>query len=99
MTGFQVGDKVVCINSAPVECPHGVRQNGMNTPPEKSVRQVAIVREALTFGGGKCGCITLVLTDGSKGLASRFRKIQPCEPDFIALMNRIKPKVSQEQSA
>jgi hypothetical protein len=112
VSDWQVGDLAVCVVVGDVHCVR-CRHRGNGSPQDALARKVVAVRlSIMTRGpnaGTPCGCVTLDLDDGSMGVVQRFRKVisdkhEPCEAEFVTLLNRTKRKVPtiasqhQEQS-
>jgi hypothetical protein len=77
MTDWKVGDYAVCVRRGEVRCPHDIRWLGRANPTTDAPLKVTSLRDATTTRGRRCGCLSLMLADGSKGLALRFRRVVP----------------------
>ena len=89
---WEVGDKAVCVDHSVIGCGGGLIHNAKICPQRGVVRTVGRVSICC------CGCVSLMFDDEA-GLASRFRKIvsdrhEPCEAEFVTLLNRIKRPVA-----
>jgi hypothetical protein len=84
---FQVGDKVVCVREGDGNVP--------NPPWEPKIGGVYTVAGTSLWFDGSANIDLIEDPECFDGTweADAFRKIQPCEPEFIELLKRIKPKV------
>ena len=89
---WEVGDKAVCVDYSVLRCSGGWIHSGESCPQRGVAHPVGRVFIE------PCGCVSLGFND-AMGLASRFRKIvsdkhDPCEAEFVTLLNSIKRPVS-----
>ena len=76
MTDWRKGDIAELIFRDYFKCDHGIRW----LPTSLSKRRyqtVADVKPCRSHAGNVCGCVGLVLSDGSFGHEARFRKVTP----------------------
>lgn len=84
---WQVGDLAVCVDRKVIECPTAIHLGGYAPTACGPLAVVSVVRKR------ECRCIVLVLENGSRGIAPRFRKVihdkkEACETEFVTLLKR-----------
>lgn len=94
MSGFQVGDVVVCVRTGMIACPHSSNHwhTGEGSPANGSVSRIEAIYLDVTDDGFVCGCTALRLSDGLAGIVQRFRKIRPASEEFIHALRACKPE-------
>ena len=82
MADWQIGDMALCVRSGVMKCPKDefVTHTGQNVKGAafKTVCGISIDPMSKV---SDCACVVLRFTDGSAGIAARFRKITPPEAD------------------
>lgn len=103
---WRPGDLAVCVLRGPIKCGRPAIHRGGNVTHSQAPLRVLAVRRGLVTNletglEVECGCIDLLLEDGSKGVSQRFRKVtpdknEPCEEEFTELLNRSKQPVKAQ---
>lgn len=92
MSNWQAGDVAELVSRNYFRCGHGIGWDPVALSKMR-YQTVVDVKPCRAYAGNACGCVGLVLSDGSFGHSSRFRKVEPPEPTvedmgIIALMNK-----------
>jgi len=87
---WKPGDLAVCVNRRTIICDKFAHTGG-------NCAALTGPAEVVSVEVKSCGCIRLRFA-ASSGVAQRFRKVrpdqhEPCEAEFITLLNRTKRKV------
>ena len=79
MSDWKVGDLAELVSRDHFRCSHRIKWQPTSLS-ERRYQTVIGVEPCYSLAGRACGCVGLILSDGSFGHSSRFRKVTPPKP-------------------
>lgn len=80
MSDWKKGDLAELVSRNYFRCGHGIGWDPVDLSKMR-YQTVVDVKPCRAYAGNACGCVGLVLSDGSFGHSSRFRKVTPPKAD------------------